>query len=156
MKKKFEIVAVGGTFDMFHRGHRALLRKAFKIGNRVLIGLCSDEFLKKLRKPHNIAPYAERLKGLKNFLKRKGVLKRAEILPLNDPYGVTLSMKELDAIVVSDETEARAREINEKRENFGLPPLHIIAVRMVLSEDHYPISSSRIWFEEIDREGNLL
>jgi pantetheine-phosphate adenylyltransferase len=156
MKKKFEIVAVGGTFDMFHRGHRALLRKAFKSGNRVLIGLCSDEFLKKLRKPHNIAPYVKRLKELKNFLKRKGVLKRAEISPLNDPYGVTLSMKELDAIVVSDETEARAREINEKRESFGLPPLQIIAVRMVLSEDHYPISSSRIWFEEIDREGNLL
>jgi len=27
---------------------------------------------------------------------------------------------------------------------------------MVLSEDNYPISSTRIWFEEIDREGNLL
>jgi pantetheine-phosphate adenylyltransferase len=156
MEKKFETVAVGGTFDLLHSGHRSLLRKAFKSGNRVLIGLCSDDFLKELRKPHNIAPYAERLEDLKNFLKQKRVLKRAEILPLNDPYGVTLSKKQLDAIVVSEETQPRAREINEKRKSVGLPPLQIVTVRMVLSEDHYPISSTRIWFEEIDREGNLL
>lgn len=156
MKKKFETVAVGGTFEIFHRGHRTLLKKAFKVGNNVLIGLVSDDFVKKLRKPHNIASYAERLEDLKKFLKKRGVLERAEFLPLEDSYGVTLSRKEIDAIVVSEETEPRAHEINEKRESLGLPPLKIITVRMVLSEDHYPISSTRIWFEEIDREGNLL
>lgn len=156
MEKKFETVVIGGTFDLFHSGHRALIMKAFEIGNRVLIGLCSDDFVKKLRKPHNIAPYAERLKDLKAFLKQNGVLERAEILPLNDPYGITLIKKEIDAIIVSEETEPRARKINEKRESRGMPPLQIITVRMVLSEDHYPISSTRIWFEEIDREGHLL
>jgi pantetheine-phosphate adenylyltransferase len=156
VKKKVETVAVGGTFDLFHRGHRTLLRKAFKVGNHVLIGLVSDDFVKNLRKPHNIASYAQRLEDLKKFLKRKGVLERAEILPLNDSYGVTLSNKEIAAIVVSEETEPRACLINEKREGLGLPPLQIITVRMVLSEDHYPISSTRIWFEEIDKEGNLL
>lgn len=155
-KKKFETVAVGGTFDIFHRGHRILLKNAFKVGKRVLIGLVSDDFVKKLKKPHNIAPYVERLEDLKEFLNRKGVLERAEILPLYDSYGVTLSRKDIEAIVVSEETEPRARKINEKRESLGLPALQIITVRMILSEDHYPISSTRIWFEEIDREGNLL
>jgi pantetheine-phosphate adenylyltransferase len=75
---------------------------------------------------------------------------------LDDAYGVTLSDKRIDAIIVSDETEPRAHEINEKRKSLGMPPLPIVAVKMVLSEDHYPISSTRIWFEEIDREGNLL
>jgi len=147
---------MGGTFDLFHSGHLALLRKAFEIGNRVLIGLCSDEFVKNSRKPHSIAPYAQRLEELKTFLKRNGFLERAEIIPLNDAYGVTLSDKRINAIVVSDETEPRAREINEKRKSLGLPPLPIVVVKMVLSEDHYPISSTRIWFEEIDRDGNLL
>ena len=156
MKKKFENVAVGGTFEIFHRGHRTLLKKAFSVGNHILIGLVSDNFVKNLRKPHNIAPYVERLEDLKEFLKKKGVLGRAEILPLHDSYGVTLSRKDIDAIVVSEETEPRAHKINEKRESLGLPPLQIITVRMVLSEDHFPISSTRIWFEEIDREGNLL
>ena len=156
MKNKFEIVAVGGTFDLFHKGHRALLRKAFKVGNRVLIGLCSDDFVKKMRKPHAIASYAERLEELENLLKKRGVLERAEISPLDDEYGLTLSDTRIDAIVVSAETEPRAHKINEKRKNLGMAPLPIVAVKMILSEDLYPISSTRIWFEEIDREGNLL
>ena len=156
MEKKFETVAMGGTFDMFHSGHQALLRKAFEVGNRVLIGLVSDDFVKTMRKPHRIAPYVKRLEELKNFLKKNGFLERAEIIPLNDAYGITLTEKRIDVIVVSEKTERRAHEINEKRRSLGMPPLQVITVRMVLSEDHYPISSTRIWFEEIDREGNLL
>lgn len=156
MEQKFDTVAVGGTFDLFHHGHLALLLKAFEVGNHVLIGLCSDEFVKKTNKPHRIAPYAQRLEELKQFLEKNALLKRAEISPLNDAYGVTLSDKRLDAIVVSEETEPRAHQINKKRESLGLPALPVVAVKMVLSEDHYPISSTRIWFEEIDREGHLL
>jgi len=156
VEKRFETVAVGGTFDLFHRGHRVLLMKAFKVGNRVLIGLCSDNFVKKMRKPHRIASYAKRLEDLEKLLRKNGVLERAEITPLDDAYGITLSERRIDAIVVSEETEPRAREINEKRKSLGMSPLPIITVNMVLSEDHYPISSTRIWFEEIDREGHLL
>ena len=152
----FETVAVGGTFDLFHRGHRALLRQAFKVGNRVLIGLCSDDFVKKMRKPHGIASYAKRLEELEKLLRKKGVLERAEISSLDDAYGLTLSDTRIEAIVVSEDTEPRAHKINKKRESLGMQPLPIVVVKMVLSEDHYPISSTRIWFEEIDREGNLL
>jgi len=154
--KMFETVAMGGTFDLFHSGHQALIVKAFEVGNHVLIGLCSDAFLKKMRKPHTIASYAQRLEELKSFLRKNGFLEMAEIIPLDDAYGVTLSDTRIDAIVVSKETEPRAREINEKRKILGMSPLPIVAVKMVLSDDHYPISSTRIWFEEIDRDGNLL
>ncbi|MDH5459907.1 MAG: adenylyltransferase/cytidyltransferase family protein, partial [Candidatus Bathyarchaeota archaeon] len=68
MEKKFGTVAVGGTFDEFHRGHRVLLMKAFEVGEQVLIGLCSDEFVKKLKKPHPTASYKQRLEELKAFL----------------------------------------------------------------------------------------
>ena len=152
----FETVAMGGTFDLFHSGHQALIVKAFEVGNHVLIGLCSEAFLKKMRKPHTIASYAQRLEELKSFLRKNGFLEMAEIIPLDDAYGVTLSDTRIDAIVVSKETEPRAREINEKRKILGMSPLPIVAVKMVLSDDHYPISSTRIWFEEIDRDGNLL
>jgi pantetheine-phosphate adenylyltransferase len=155
MDKMFETVAIGGTFDLFHSGHQALILKAFEVGNHVLIGLCSDDLVKKM-KPHKILSYAQRLEKLKTFLRTNGVLERSEITPLNDAYGVTLSDKRIDAIVVSEETVPRAREINEKRKSLGSSPLPIVTVKMVLSEDHYPISSTRIWFEEIDRQGNLL
>ena len=156
MNRSFNTVAVGGTFDLFHRGHRVLVTKAFEVGKLVIIGVCSDEFLKKLRKPHDIASYTERVTELKSFLRQSGFLERAEIVPLNDAYGTTLSDNRIDAIVVSEETEPRAHKINEKRKNRGMKFLHIVTVKMVPSEDHYPISSTRIWFEEIDREGNLL
>ena len=156
MEKKFATVVIGGTFDLFHSGHRSLLMTSFEVGNRVLIGLCSDDFVKKMRKPDGIASYAKRLEELKNLLRKKELLERAEIMPLDDAYGITLSDKRIDAIVVSEETEPRAHKINEKRKSLGMAPLPIIIVSMVLSEDHYPISSTRIWFEEIDREGHLL
>jgi pantetheine-phosphate adenylyltransferase len=156
LSRKFSVVAVGGTFDEFHKGHRALLMKAFEVGNRVLIGLCSDDFARKLRKPHEVATYEERLEDLKDFLRRHGVLDRAEVIPLRDPYGVTLSSGCVDAIVVSRETEPRAYEINEKRRARGLPPLGIVVIEMVPAEDHVPISTTRIRRREIDHEGRLL
>lgn len=156
MKKRFHTVAVGGTFDEFHKGHRALLIKAFEVGNRVLVGLCADEFARELRKPHKVATYEERLKELKEFLKELGVLSRAKIIPLHDPYGVTLSSTRLDAIVVSKETEPRAHEINRKRVAKGLPPLNVAVIEMVPTENHVSISTTRIRQGEIDREGRLL
>ncbi len=157
MRKRFDTVVVGGTFDEFHKGHRALLMKAFEVGNRVLIGLCTDDFAKKLRKPHKFAGYEERLRDLKQFLRQLNVLGRSEFLPLGDPYGVTLSTdRPLDAIVVSRETELRAKEINAIRTANGLPPLEVIVIEMIPAENHVDISTTRIRRKEIDREGRLL
>jgi len=154
--RKFRKVAVGGTFDEFHKGHRTLLLKAFEVGEQVVVGLCSDEFVKRMGKPHSTASYKQRLEDLKRFLSEHGFLERAEIIPLNDPYGVTLSKDCVEALVVSRETEPRALEINLKREKLGLPPLHIVVIEMVPSENHAPISTTRIRRGEIDREGHLL
>ena len=154
--RKFRKVAVGGTFDEFHKGHRTLLLKAFEVGEQVVVGVCSDEFVKRMGKPHSTASYKQRLEDLKRFLSEHGFLERAEIIPLNDPYGVTLSKGCVEALVVSRETEPRALEINLKREKLGLPPLHIVVIEMVPSENHAPISTTRIRRGEIDREGHLL
>jgi pantetheine-phosphate adenylyltransferase len=154
--KHFRKVAVGGTFDEFHKGHKALLMKAFEVGDRVLIGLCTDDFVAKMGKPHNTASYQERLKELNAFLEKHNFSKKAEIIPLNDPYGNTLTDKCIEALVVSEETETTALKINQKRREAGLPPLEIIAIRMVPAENCVPISTTRIRRGEIDREGHLL
>ena len=154
--KKFGKVAVGGTFDELHRGHKALLDKAFEIGEKVVIGLSSDEFASKMGKPHKTAPYNERLKELEAFLEESGLAGKAEIVPLNDPYGLTISGIGIDALVVSKETEKTAEKINEKREKAGLPPLKIVAISMIPAENNTPISTTRIRGGEIDRNGHLL
>jgi pantetheine-phosphate adenylyltransferase len=154
--KNFRKVAVGGTFDEFHRGHKVLLMKAFEVGESVLIGLCSDEFVKKMAKPHVTAPYEERLKELCSFLKWLGLSNKAQIVPLSDPYGNTLTDRCIEALVVSEETEKTAIQINRKRREAQLPPLKIITIAMVPAENYKPISTTRIREGEIDREGHLL
>jgi len=154
--KKFKAVAVGGTFDEFHKGHRALLLKAFEIGERVLIGLSTDELVQRLGKPHEISTYDFRLEELKGFLREEGLLERAEIMPLHDAYGVTLSKGCVDALVVSQETEKVAKDINKKRKAKGLEPLSIVVIDMVPAYNREPISTTRIRHGEIDREGQKL
>jgi len=154
--KKFRKVAVGGTFDEFHRGHKVLLMKAFEIGSQVLIGLCSDEFVKKMGKPHATASYEERLKELRVFLKARGLSDKAEIVSLNDPCGVTVTDRCIDALVVSEETEKTAIKINQKRIDAQLTPLTIVTISMVPAENCKPISTTRIREGEIDREGHML
>lgn len=154
--KKVKKVAVGGTFDELHRGHKALLTKAFDVGENVLIGLSSDEFAEKINKPHIVASYEERLKDLERLLQEHEWSVRAKIIPLNDPYGVTLEKGLVDALVVSKETESIATNINKKRKEKKLPPLQIFVIEMIPSENHTPISTTRIRSGEIDREGHVL
>ncbi|MCW3994338.1 MAG: pantetheine-phosphate adenylyltransferase [Candidatus Bathyarchaeota archaeon] len=156
MSKKFKPVAVGGTFDEFHKGHRALLVKAFELGEQVLIGLSSDEFAEKLNKPHVTAPYKQRLEELKAFLLEHDFLGRTRIITLDDVYGVTLSKGCVEALVVSKETESTAVRINEERRRIGLSALHIVVIDMIPSENHVPVSTTRIHRGEIDREGHIL
>ena len=156
-EREFKLVAVGGTFDEFHRGHRALLCKAFQSSEKVLIGLSTDLFASKVRKNHKIAPFAVRLEELKSFLRKHGWLTRAEIIPLHNPYGPLLHNNvNIDAIIVSKETEKRAHEINFERKKKNLASLEIVVVDMVLAENYSPISTTRIRHMEIDREGRLL
>jgi pantetheine-phosphate adenylyltransferase len=154
--KKFKRVAVGGTFDELHKGHKALLSKSFEIGEKVVIGLSSDAFASKMRKPHITATYTERFKELQAFLEQSGFANRAQIVPLNDPYGLTTSAESLEALVVSKETESTACKINEIRAKASLPPLKIVTINMVPAENCNPISTTRIRSGEIDRNGHLL
>lgn len=154
--KKYSKVAVGGTFDELHRGHKALISKAFDVGEKVVIGLSSDEFVSKMSKAHKTASYSERHSELLNYLEKSGLSTRAEIVPLNDPYGLTISGQGLGAIVVSKETEVIAEKINEERNKAGLSLLKIVTVDMVQAENCIPISTTRIRKGEIDRNGHMI
>ncbi len=152
---RYKKVAVGGTFDQLHRGHRALIGKAFEVGEKVVIGLTSDEFVSKMSKPHKTAPYKQRRHELEAFLKEKGVEYRAEIVPLNDPMGLMMT-KNFDALVVSEETAKVGEAINQKRLHAGSAPLQIVTVALVPAENSHPISTTRIRRGEIDRNGHMV
>jgi pantetheine-phosphate adenylyltransferase len=148
-------VCLGGTFDPFHKGHEALLKKAFEVAGDhgfVFIGLTSDTIAKRKGVVHS---FSERKRFLEESLKRMGLSGRSTIQPLTDKYGPTIE-GDFNAIVVSEETAPTAKEINRKRQHHGKKPLQIFIVPFVLAQDKEPISSSRIRRKEIDAQGTLL
>jgi pantetheine-phosphate adenylyltransferase len=151
MEKSYKKVAVGGTFDKFHYGHRRLIDIAFEIGNYVVIGVTSNEFggIKGRIEPCNV-----RMSNLRSLLEKKH--QNYDIQELNDPFGTTITDDTMDAIVVSEETEPTAFKINEIRKKKGMEPLDIVTIRMVLADDGIPISSTRIRNGEIDRMGTII
>src|SRR3972149_6691366 len=135
MNRKFSTVLVGGTFDQLHKGHRALIMRTFEVGERVIIGLSSDELVREMKKNHEVSSYEERLEDLRQFLRANSVLDRTKIVPLDTPFGITLSTTIADALVVSKETEPVGVTINQKREANELKPLELVVIDMVPAED---------------------
>jgi len=144
-------VAIGGTFDILHDGHKALLKKAYTLGD-VIIGLVSEEMAR--RKTYVSNSYDTRKKTVITYIKALTGTNPV-IVALDDPYGPALKQK-FDYIVVSPDTFRTAEEINTLRSQRGLPSITIVCVDFVLAQDGRPISSTRIHRGEIDDHGVLL
>lgn len=146
-------VAVGGTFDPLHDGHKTLLKKACELsrGGELLIGITSDKMAK--NKFHEVMDYRSRHDEVMRFVLRQGIT--PIIVRLEDPYGPTIS-EGFDCIVVSPETHPVALKINNIRRERGLDEIKIVLVDYVLADDGLPISSTRIKRGEIDEHGRVL
>ena len=152
---KFSLIAMGGTFDIIHRGHLALLENAFEISDKVIIGLTSDEFVQKKGKTP-IHKYDERLKNLISVIFHKFPNTNFEISQLSNDFGPAVLEKDVQALIVSDETSDQGNVLNKLRTERNLPPVEVIVVPMFLAKDGVRISSTRIKNSEIDSDGNLL
>ena len=149
-------VALGGTFDPIHDGHRALFARAFELGD-VTVGLTSDDLAPETRDTDRyVRPYAERERALRAELERYADEHDREVTvrELTEPTGIATEA-DFDVLVVSPETEPGARRINDIREERGLDPLRVDVVDHVLADDGEPISSTRIVRGEIDQHGDL-
>lgn len=149
-------VAIGGTFDPVHDGHRALFRRAFELGD-LTVGLTSDELAPETRHVERyVRPFADRKQDLEDELEplAEEYGREFEIRELEEPTGIATE-PQFDALIVSPETRDGGERINEIREERGYDPLDIEVVEHVPAEDGKRISSTRIVTGEIDRHGNL-
>ena len=152
---KFSLIAMGGTFDIIHRGHLTLLTNAFEISDKVIIGLTSDEFVQEKGKTP-IHKYDERLKNLISIIFQKFPNKHFEVSQLNNDFGPAVLEKDVQALLVSDETSNQGNVLNKLRIEHNLLPVEVIVVPMFLAKDGVRISTTRIKNSEIDSDGNLL
>ena len=73
-----------GTFDYFHYGHYRLLQRAKALGDRLIVGVSSDEFCAK-----------------------KG---KSCLLPLNERINVIRNLKFVDEIIVENSMEQKIQD----------------------------------------------
>ena len=126
----FSRVALGGTFDQIHNGHKKLLTLAASVcTDALVIGVTGNEMLKKKKNAELISSFQDRKKGVESFMQAIKPTLKIEVIELVDPFGPTVADGTLDAIVVSSETIGGAQSINQKRESEGHKPLAVLVTR---------------------------
>ncbi len=151
---QFTLVAMGGTFDIIHKGHLTLLAKAFSISSNVIIGLTSDELAEK-RGKKILNNYKKRHERLTNAIKTIFPNHLFQISKLDNDFGPAVLEENVQALVVSDETGNQGEILNRLRKEKNLSPVEIVIVPMVLAHDGNRISTTRIKNSEIDIDGNV-
>ncbi|MGI0082413.1 MAG: phosphopantetheine adenylyltransferase [Nitrosopumilaceae archaeon] len=151
---QFKLVALGGTFDIIHKGHVALLQKGFSISSKVIIGLTSEELAAKKGKKL-LHTYSQRLEALQSMLRKNFPNSNYEISKLDNDFGPAILEGAVEALVVSEETIEKGKILNDLRSKKHLAPVQVVSVPLVFAQDGKRISTTRIKNDEIDPDGNL-
>lgn len=150
-KSLYNRVAVGGTFDGMHYGHRKLLTLAVSsvlpVNGKLMVGVTVDDMLKSKQFAEYIPSMKERMNGVRDFLHRlaPGMKNRIIISPISDAYGPPGTAEEgadYDALVLSHETLANGVKLNRHREEaLGFEPLTLLCTRRT---EAYGMSSTTL------------
>lgn len=131
---QFKTVAVGGTFDRLHAGHRLLLAAtALVTTERIFVGVTSDKLLVSKKNKELLEPYDFREAAAVEYMRRVNPNVTVTSGPLIDPKipPIAATQAGFDAIVVSEETINGAEEINYVRKSLGYKPLVVVVVGLI-------------------------
>lgn len=132
----FDQVAVGGTFDRLHAGHRLLLAaSALAAERRLFVGVTGEQLLASKRHAELLQPFPERAAAAVAYVRKVRPSKSfsVDVGALLDPKEPTGAETEegMRALVVSRETVAGGEAINAGRKGRGFGPLALLVVGLV-------------------------
>ncbi|KAG6376211.1 hypothetical protein JVT61DRAFT_2186 [Boletus reticuloceps] len=132
---RYPVIAMGGTFDHLHAGHKILLSMTAWIATRkVIVGITVDALLKKKSNPHLVESFHTRADKTRSFLVLFRPDLEYDIVDLNNVYGPTGFDPDIQAVVVSKETLSGAAAIDKERASKGLPPLRTFVIDVISSD----------------------
>lgn len=103
----YNSVALGGTFDHLHSGHKLMLSLAALVSrDRILCGITASEMLTNKNHPEKLESLDSRMLRVQEFFTefKEGCVNNIEIVTLRDSFGPTIELDDLDALIVSPET----------------------------------------------------
>lgn len=176
-------VAVGGTFDHLHTGHKllltatALVLQAAKGSDSKLhltVGITGDELLVNKKHADYVEAWDVRQRKVAGFLEHISIfpsvafVERGEerinaagpngrrvvakfgsdldidYVQISDPFGPTITDESISALVVSKETSAGGKAVNDKRQGLGWALLEVFEVDVLDATESSAIISSEV------------
>lgn len=138
-KAEFEsvpVVAVGGTFDHLHDGHKILLTvSAFLTSKTLIVGVTGSELLKHKKFAEYMQTYEQRVENVTTFIHAVKPSLVPSIYEINDVCGPTAQIEDINALVVSLESVKGGEFVNNRRKDLGWKELDIYTIGVVGSDD---------------------
>lgn len=167
-------IAVGGTFDHLHIGHKLLLEATVFIAQpgseprQITIGITGDELLVNKKHAAVLESWDERQQKVADFVEsiliftpnvdtirttstvdepgpngkvvkvtytpdsdEEGGVVTINYVRISDPYGPTITDESITALIISAETRAGGKAVNDKRTEKGWAPLEVFEVNVL-------------------------
>ncbi|KAF8621518.1 hypothetical protein AX15_007747 [Amanita polypyramis BW_CC] len=130
----YPVVALGGTFDHLHPGHKILLSMGAWIAKRKLIvGVSDDKLLQKKANKEIIEKLPVRIERVRTFLEFFKPGLEYDIVPIDDVCGPAGWDPDIQALVVSKETLGGAKTVASERASRSLELLQLFVIDVISS-----------------------
>ncbi|ODV96108.1 hypothetical protein PACTADRAFT_49514 [Pachysolen tannophilus NRRL Y-2460] len=128
----YNTVAVGGTFDHLHDGHKILLSiSAFLASQNLIIGITGEKLLINKKYKEFLETYEMRLKSVERFLATIAPRLNISTYKIEDICGPTAYIEEIDCLVLSAESANGGEYVNKVRREKGFNELEICTINVI-------------------------
>lgn len=132
---QYSVIALGGTFDHLHVGHKILLSMAALCAtSKIIVGVTDDSMLTQKKSAHLLEDINKRIERVSAFLanvRRPFYDLERDVVKLQDVAGPAGTVADIDALLFTDETVSGADFIDKERQKNGLQKLQRLSIGVI-------------------------